>query len=252
MIIVMLLSSGCSGSSVVRETAVPTETAAPAVSVAEIPLTSPVLELPDFRMPDLMTDPAADSEDEGNFCLADETAAADQDCDPSSAEGILPDPVSAENSGINKEVLPNFLMQDLDGKEVRLGDLILGNKVTMLNVWGISCGPCMTEMPELTAIRKEFAPQGLEIVGLASDLLDSSGKIDPSLMEAARTIVSDLGVDYPILAMTKDIRDQMGIFATPTTYLVDSSGILIGDAVMGTRNTGEWKRIIKDALQKAG
>ena len=147
------------------------------------------------------------------------------------------------------EKLPEYRLPDLDGTEIRLGDLLQGNKVTLLNVWGVSCGPCMTEMPELAALRREYRSQGLEIIGLTADLLDFYGKIDPKMLIEAKSVVTDLGVDYPILAMTKDVRDQMGIFATPTTWLVDSSGTVIGDVVMGTRHTGEWEHIIRAALE---
>lgn len=142
----------------------------------------------------------------------------------------------------------DYVMPDLDGNDVRLGDLIKDNKVTMLNVWGIDCGPCMLEMPALAKLSQKYQDQGFGIIGLTSDLKDTSGGIDPSLMAEAKDIIADLKVDYPILAMTQANYDQMKIAGTPTTYFVDSAGNNIGDPIMGSKTDGDWEKLIVDAL----
>lgn len=157
-------------------------------------------------------------------------------------------PGEPKAADLDSENLMDYTMPDLDGKATRLGDLILDNRVTMLNVWGIGCGPCMTEMPYLKALRDRYGGEGFEIVGLAADLLDPSGEIDPELVEEAKEITEELGVEYPVLTMTKEIRTFMKITATPTTYFVSSTGQVIGEAVMGARDEGEWERLIQNAL----
>lgn len=149
------------------------------------------------------------------------------------------------------ESLLNFTLPDLDGKETVLSSMIRDHRVTMLNVWGISCGVCMKEMPELDGLRERFGPEGFEIIGLAADLLDTDGSIDPELAEEAKEIKAELEIHYPILAMTKEIRTQLKITATPTTYFVSSSGQVLGEAVLGSRTEEEWETMIRSALTAA-
>lgn len=143
----------------------------------------------------------------------------------------------------------DYIIPDLDGKDVRLGDMISKNKVTMLNVWGIDCGPCILEMPALMNLYRKYQDQGFMIIGLTSDIMEmSGGEIDPQLAADAKDIIADLKIEYPILAMTREKYDQMRIAATPTTYSVDSSGAIIGTPLLGSQTEAEWEKLITDAL----
>ncbi len=160
-------------------------------------------------------------------------------------------PGRAKEKAAAEEPLMNYFLQDMDGNEVRLGDLIFENRVTMLNAWGISCGPCLREMPYLRTLREKYKEQGFEIVGLTADLLDASGNIDPKLLKEAKETSEEMGLGYPVLAMPIDVLKQMKIYATPTTYFVNNSGRVIGKMIMGTRTESQWDRLIRDALEKA-
>ena len=164
-------------------------------------------------------------------------------------EVILPD--RAKEKTAAEEPLMNYILHDMDGNDVRLGDMIFENRVTMLNVWGISCAPCLKEIPYLGSLREKYKEQGFEIVGMTADLLDDSGNIDPDLVGEAEAAADELGVKYPVLAMPVDVLKQMKIFAVPTTYFVDSSGRVIGKMIMGARSERQWERLIRDALAKA-
>lgn len=143
----------------------------------------------------------------------------------------------------------DYIIPDLDVKDVRLGDMISKNKVTMLNVWGIDCGPCILEMPALMNLYRKYQDQGFMIIGLTSDIMEmSGGGIDPQLAADAKDIIADLKIEYPILAMTREKYDQMRIAATPTTYFVDSSGAIIGTPLLGSQTEAEWEKLITDAL----
>ena len=149
-----------------------------------------------------------------------------------------------------EEAIMDFSLSDLDGEETRLGDLIPEKQVTMLNVWGISCAPCLLEIPNLVRLREAYKDRGFEIIGLASDLLDPWGDTDPVLLEEARELMADLDVTYPILVLSGEVRKQMQIIATPTTFFVNSRGEVIGDVIMGIRSEAEWDRMIRDLLDQ--
>lgn len=165
-------------------------------------------------------------------------------------EMTVPEQTETAGSTAEEEIM-DYVLPDLYGNEGRLGDLIMKNRVTMINIWGISCGPCMMEMPYLARLRDSFKDQGFEIIGITADLLDSDGGIDPVLAEEAKNIAADLGVGYPVLAMPLEIRNRMHIYAVPTTLFVTSTGQVIGEQIMGSRPEGEWERLILNALAAA-
>lgn len=123
----------------------------------------------------------------------------------------------------------SFQTTDLDGNAVDSAELFAENKITMINIWGTYCGPCINEMPELEELSKEYADKGVAVVGLVVDVTES----DDSLLSEAQEIVGDTGVTYLNLKAWDGLKDQLSAVATPTTYFVDSSGSLVGDPVIG-------------------
>src|SRR5579859_7123657 len=62
---------------------------------------------------------------------------------------------------------PDFTLKSLDGKDVKLSDF--KGKAVLLNFWATYCQPCKIEMPWFAELNKQYAPQGLQIVGVAMD-----------------------------------------------------------------------------------
>ena len=109
------------------------------------------------------------------------------------------------------------------------GDLFAENKVTMVNVWGTFCGPCISEMPELEAISQEYAEQGAAIVGLVCDVTEQ----DDSCLQDAVDIIKDSGVTYQNLYWNDEMEMQMSVTAIPTTFFVGSDGKVLGEPIIG-------------------
>jgi len=137
---------------------------------------------------------------------------------------------------------------DLSEKEVRLGDMIAQNKVTMLNFWGTFCGPCIREMPDLGELEREYKDRGFEILGLTSDIVDGSGAIQKALVEDAEGIIADTKITYPVLITSRELLEYGEITVLPTTYFVDSEGNMLGDPLLGSRSKEDWERIITGIL----
>ena len=81
----------------------------------------------------------------------------------------------------------SFETIDLDGNTVNSKDLFAQNKVTMINIWGTTCGPCVNEMPVLEQMNKEFQARGGAVVGLVDDVRVN----DQQYLEDAKSIVKD-------------------------------------------------------------
>ena len=138
---------------------------------------------------------------------------------------------------------------DLSKNPVKLGSLISGNKVTMLNFWGTFCGPCIGEMPGLGDLERKYKDQGFEILGLTSDIVDYQGNMDEDLIGEAEDIAADTGVTYPILITSMELMDYTQLMAFPTTYFVDAQGNMLRDPVVGSQSREAWEKIITELLE---
>jgi peroxiredoxin len=69
----------------------------------------------------------------------------------------------------------SLTLKDLGGAEQSLASL--KGRVVVLNFWATYCVPCRTEMPDLAAIQNEFAPLGLQVIGVSTDGLEDHNKV---------------------------------------------------------------------------
>ncbi len=144
----------------------------------------------------------------------------------------------------------NFESVDLQGNPVDQG-LFQNARLTVLNVWGTFCPPCLRELPALGRLSAEFAPQGVQIVGLVSDWFDNLGRPDPRQIDKARLLVKKTGADYVHALLNASLMEHLGrIDAVPQTFFVNSRGEIIG-AVTGARSEGNWRAIFNEMLGKA-
>src|SRR3979411_890805 len=111
-------------------------------------------------------------------------------------------------------VAPDFSLESLDGKSVKLSDL--RGKAVLLNFWATYCGPCKIEMPWFVELQKEYGPQGFQIVGVAMD--------DASTEDIAK-FAKEMGVNYPILLGKESVGQSYGgVSVLPTTFFLDRDG----------------------------
>ncbi len=134
-------------------------------------------------------------------------------------------------------VAPDFTLESLDGKSVRLSDL--RGKAVLLNFWATWCGPCKIEMPWFVDFQKQYGSEGLQIVGVAMD--------DASKADIAK-FAQDMGVNYPILIGKESVGDQYGgVPALPESFVISRDGKIM-DKIIGLRGKAEIEDSIKKAL----
>ena len=159
----------------------------------------------------------------------------------------IPDPPKAAQ--VSGEEIMKMEVMDLSKNPVKLGSLISGNKVTMLNFWGTFCGPCIGEMPDLGDLERKYKDQGFEILGLTSDIVDYQGNIDEDLIGEAEDIAADTGVTYPILITSMELMEYTQLVAFPTTYFVDAQGNMLRGPVVESQSQETWEKIITELLE---
>ena len=127
-----------------------------------------------------------------------------------------------------KEKFPEFKTTDINGNEVT--EKIFADKdITMVNVWGTFCGPCINEMPELQKIY-ESLPKNANLIGIAADVPE--GMKDG--VDNAKHIEEQTGVKYTNLTVSDSLASfTKQFYAVPSTIFVDKDGNIIGDLVLG-------------------
>jgi peroxiredoxin len=132
---------------------------------------------------------------------------------------------------------PDFALESLDGKTVRLSDF--RGKGVLLNFWATWCQPCKIEMPWFVDLQKQYGEEGLQVVGIAMD--DASEK---DIAEFAK----DMGVNYPILVGKDSVSDSFGgVPYLPTTFYIARDGKVV-DKVFGLKGKAEIEADVKKAL----
>lgn len=138
---------------------------------------------------------------------------------------------------------------DLDGNTVRLGDIISQNNVTMVNIWGTFCGPCLSEMPGLEELYRKYGDDGFCIIGLTCDIIQN-GKTDEGTLELAKSIRDEFEITYPIVAQSAELYELMPVSAVPATFFFDKNGKALGGVYMGANTKEAWDKIIKGKLEE--
>ena len=150
-------------------------------------------------------------------------------------------------------VFEDFTAQDLDGNPVD-ESIFADCDVTMINLWGTFCGPCLQEMPDLGEISDEYADKGFQIVGICTDAVNLDGEILEDVVETAKADAQETGADYlhivPVGEIFTDLLPR--VTGVPTTIFVDSKGQQIGLADIGAKDKDAWIQVIEEKLTQAG
>ena len=151
------------------------------------------------------------------------------------------------------EVFGNFTSTDIYGAPVDQ-TYFEDYTLTMVNVWGTFCAPCIREMPELGEISAEYAGRGFAIVGVPADITDKNGNIKATEFADALDIVETTQANYlHIVPCAEMIRAKLGsIQSLPQTIFVDSQGRQVGEIYAGSKEKAEWIRIIDGLLEAVG
>ncbi|MDO4552815.1 MAG: TlpA disulfide reductase family protein [Bacillota bacterium] len=157
-------------------------------------------------------------------------------------------PEESADAAERPDLLGSFTATDLNGDPADQS-IFDGYELTMVNVWATFCGPCLQEMPDLGELAEEYSDQGVQIVGLVADVLESDGTISQEQVDLAREIVTETGANYLHLLPSEDLY---GILAqcqfVPTTFFVDSEGKQVGRAYVQAMSKSQWKEVIQSVL----
>ena len=142
-----------------------------------------------------------------------------------------------------------FETSDLAGNPVNSAELFSRYDLTMVNLWGTFCGPCIQEMPGLEQLSRKMKERNIAIVGI---VLDINGPEDRGQITEAEDIIAQTGVTYLNLLPWNGINEALPSMYIPTTYFIDPQGNIVGEAAVGSRNADAYEILIDAALERIG
>ena len=133
----------------------------------------------------------------------------------------------------------DLALKDLSGVEQSLQNL--RGRIVVLNFWATYCIPCRKEMPDLAAVQNEFAPLGVQVIGVSTDDIADRNKV----LQFAR----ETKVNFPIWiggSAAHMVKFGLGT-ALPGTVVIDRDG-KITKIISGVVNLAELRKQIESLL----
>jgi thiol-disulfide isomerase/thioredoxin len=162
---------------------------------------------------------------------------------PATPTPAIQKPVSKNLLGVDKL---EFTLKSTEGPKYTNKEIFTNNKLTMINFWGITCTPCIKELPDLQELNDELASKKFGVLGIVGDVQNVDDK------ESANLIIEKKSIKFvnliPDASMADNIISKMSGF--PVSVFVDKNGNIVGEIITGTRTKEEYKKIIEDLLGK--
>ena len=148
----------------------------------------------------------------------------------------------------SSEKFPAFEGTDLEGNPVT-SELFKENSVTVVNFWFSTCAPCIAELGELNELNEELKLKGGAVIGINADTIGG----DESMIMEARSILEKKGAAYQNIHFSADSEAgklTYSITAFPTTVVVDRSGRIVGEPILGGINNEAQMKALQDLIDE--
>jgi peroxiredoxin len=137
------------------------------------------------------------------------------------------------------DVVPNFTLKNVAGKEVTLSDLYKGKKLFLIDFWASWCKPCRNENPNVVKAYNSFKSKGFEILGVSIDeekdawlqAIKSDGLKWEQVIDAA--------------GWSSKTAQLYGVEAIPASFLIDGNGKLIAQDLRGEELMAKLAAVLK-------
>ena len=166
----------------------------------------------------------------------------DTDTDETDAPQEAEATEAADNNYVPADPDLAFESQDIYGNPVS-SDIFSKADVTVVNIWGTFCDPCIGELPQLEEWRQNM-PDNVQIIGIVCNSYEAGDRG----AQDAQFLVEQAGVKYTNIITGSDMYDLMSQFEyVPTTILVDREGNRIGEPITGAY-VDAYKKAVSDYL----
>ena len=134
--------------------------------------------------------------------------------------------------------LNGFSAKDLSGNTVD-EDIFKQSKLTVLNLWGTFCSPCIDEMPDFQELSTEYDKKEVQVLGLVTDGYN---------LDEANKIVDKLGLTYQNIVADEKLEELIvnKFDYVPATLFVNQEGQVLDSFIPGGTTKDDLKEIIED------
>lgn len=127
------------------------------------------------------------------------------------------------NYSINKSYFPKFKLVDTSNKQFL--ETQIKSKLTLVEFWYKSCGPCLSNMKNIEILRKQFTRTELEII-----CVNETDSINKELKQ----LIKKYNYSFKFLFGKSELTKTLGIQNYPTTIIFDSKSKKIIHSTIGT------------------
>lgn len=115
--------------------------------------------------------------------------------------------------------VPEITFNDVTGKPFTLADF--EGQYVLLNVWATWCPPCRKELPDLQGLQQKLGGAEFQVIAMSTD----AGRL-----ESVKRLYQELNLDEGgiFIDETGSAMRALGVFAMPTTLLIEAKGREIG------------------------
>jgi thiol-disulfide isomerase/thioredoxin len=133
----------------------------------------------------------------------------------------------------------NLKTQGIDGAEIDAEKL--RGKVILLDFWATWCGPCVQDIPNLTALYDKYHEKGFEIIGLSHD----------ADAEVVRKFSASKRMPWPECLHKGDVLPSFNPPGIPAAVLVNRKGNVVSLCRYPyTDNDAEWHKMREADIEK--
>lgn len=182
---------------------------------------------------------------DSDMALESGMVAADGGMVMGNEDTVMPDDSMEDDSS---EKFPAFEGTDLEGNPVT-SELFKENSVTVVNFWFSTCAPCIAELGELNELNEELKLKGGAVIGINADTIGG----DESMIMEAWSILEKKGAAYQNIHFSADSEAgklTYSITAFPTTVVVDRSGRIVGEPILGGINNEAQMKALQDLIDE--
>ncbi len=151
------------------------------------------------------------------------------------AAGIQPAETS-RSAALEFRLASDFELTDTDGSGIHLSDF--RGRVVVLQFWARWCTSCEGDLRAFQEIHQNNSDREVAILGL--------GHGSGSRVEIKR-FAESLGVTFPMLLCTDEVRSDYQVAVFPTTFLIDRQGRIRYRRV-GALEAGYWQQKVEELI----
>lgn len=126
--------------------------------------------------------------------------------------------LSVAGPAVAADRMPQFALPSVHDNVV-IDSRSYQGQTLLINFFATWCPPCRKEIPSLVTLQKKYGPRGFAVVGISTDEGGSA---------LVARFAEKMGVNYPVLlGDPQTMKNFGGIIGIPTTFLVNSQGIIV-------------------------